>query len=737
MKALCDWIREFVEVAAAGEELRERLSMAGIAVDAVEESPAGPVLEVDLTTNRPDCLSHYGLAREVAALYRTRLRPVEVRLEEARARAADETRVEIACPELCGRYTARVLRGVRVAPSPDWLRRRLEALGQASINNVVDATNYVMFELGHPLHAFDLEQLAERRIVVRRARTGETIRTLDGVERKLTPEMCVIADAGRAVAIGGVMGGAETEIGFTSKNILLESAWFDPLSIRKTAKGLGLRTEASIRFDRGADPEMAELASRRTAALIRELAGGEILAGVIDVYPRPWAGQEIELTRKELLRVMGADVPDGEIEAILEALGFQPRRTDHNRTSAGTVAARWQCRRPSWRGDVAREIDLIEEVARHYGFGNFPARLPAARQPAQRLPHAAAEDRLRERLRALGYHEIVTMPLVDPARDALFRPPDFQPVQLANPLAEDASRMRSTGLVNMLQALEWNLNRGQRDLRLFEIGQAYRLDAAGRAEETPIVTLGATGMAREKSVHEAGRAFSFADLKGDLESLGELCPGMEWQPGAPPWLTPDEAATICLAVGADPGGPATDERQAVPSPFPAEGPRAIGVAGRLAHRPRELLKLRQDVFVAELELIPLLEACERAAAALRFRPIPRFPAVERDFSLLLAEEVTFAEVRQAIEALAIRELVRVEAVDLFRGLPAPASSKAGLPAVASAKASGQVPQGKYSLLVRVAFQSPEATLTEAQVNDWSARIVAALVERLGATLRTA
>jgi phenylalanyl-tRNA synthetase beta chain len=430
---------------------------------------------------------------------------------------------------------------------------------------------------------------------------------------------------------------------------------------------------------------------------------------------------------------MGADVSDREIEAILEALGFQPRRTDHNRTSAGTVAARWHCRQPSWRADVAREIDLIEEVARHCGFGNFPARLPAARQPARRLPHAAAEDRLRERLVALGYHEIITIPLVDPARDELFRPADVLPVQLSNPLAEDASRLRSTGLVNMLQALEWNLNRGQRNLRLFEIGRTYRLRGAGEAAETPVVTLGATGMTREKSVHEPGRAFSFADLKGDLEALSgrlsalpksraesrDLLQGLEWKPGAPAWLAPDEAATIRLAVvavvGADSSRPAPAERRAVPSSSPDQEPRPIGVAGRLAHRVQEQFKLRQPVFVAELELTPLLEACERARAALRFRPIPRFPAVERDFSLLLAENTTFAEVREAIEALAIPELIRVEAADLYRG--------------------GQVAKGKYSLLVRVTFQSPETTLTEAQVNDFSARIVAALTERLGATLR--
>ena len=322
MKVLYDWLKEFVDVTLTPEQVRERLSLAGIAVEGLEQTPAGPLLDADLTINRPDCLGHYGMAREVAALERGRLKPIDVKLIESAESAASATRVEIECPDLCGRYTARILRGVKVQPSPDWLRRRLGALGQSSINNVVDATNYVMLELGQPMHAFDLDRLAERRIVVRRARPGEKMRTLDGIERMLSPEMCVIADATHGVAIGGVMGGAESEIGFATRNILLESAWFDPISIRRTSKALGLRTEASTRFERGADPEMAEVASRRCAALIRELAGGEILAGVVDVYPGRREPQRIDLSRRELLRVMGADVPDAEIEAILSALGF-------------------------------------------------------------------------------------------------------------------------------------------------------------------------------------------------------------------------------------------------------------------------------------------------------------------------------------------------------------------------------------------------------------------------------
>src|ERR1700723_1818436 len=393
MKIVYNWLKEFVDVSASPADLRARLSLAGVAVDSIAETAAGPVLDAEVTANRPDCLGHLGIAREVAAIYRLPLKPLHPKLKESPEKAADATRVEIQAPDLCGRFTARVLRGVKVQPSPDWLRKGLEAIGEKTINNVVDVTNYVMFELGHPLHAFDFDKLQEHRIVVRRAKPAEKIRTLDGAERTLTKDMGVGADAGRAVGIGGVMGGAETEIGFSTRNVLIECAWFDPVSVRRASKALGLRTEASYRFERGADPEMAERASRRAAELIQQLAGR---AGA----------PAIELSRQELLRVMGADVPDRDIEEILTALGFQPARTDAHRGSPGSLLAVWKCTQPSWRRDASRGIDLIEEVARHYGYDKFPPRLPPAKRPAHRLPHAEAQDRLVERAIALGYHEI-------------------------------------------------------------------------------------------------------------------------------------------------------------------------------------------------------------------------------------------------------------------------------------------------------------------------------------------
>src|SRR5467141_2981728 len=326
MKVVYNWLKDFVDVTATPQELASRLALSGTNIGGVENGAHGAVIEAEVSSNRPDCLGHYGIAREVAAIYKLPLKHVSPKPAESAAKASDAVKVEIQTPELCGRFTARVIRNVKIQPSPKWLKDRLEASGVASISNVVDVSNYVMLELGHALHAFDYDKVRDHRIVVRRAKPTEKLRTLDGIERAVDPGTCMICDGdgSRAVGIGGIMGGAETEISFSTKNILIECAWFDPIAIRRATRSLKLYTEASTRFGRGADPEMAVLASRRCAELILQLAGGELLAGVVDIYPGTRAPKKILLTRAEILRVMGADVPDKEIESVLGALGFAP-----------------------------------------------------------------------------------------------------------------------------------------------------------------------------------------------------------------------------------------------------------------------------------------------------------------------------------------------------------------------------------------------------------------------------
>jgi phenylalanyl-tRNA synthetase beta chain len=695
MRVVYNWLKDFVDVTATPHELASRLALSGTNIGGVETSPHGAVIEAEVSSNRPDCLGHYGIAREVAAIYKLPLKHVSPQPKESEAKAASAANVEIQSPDLCGRFTARVIRNVKIQPSPKWLKDRLEASGVASISNVVDISNYVMLELGHPLHTFDYDKLRDHKIVVRRAKRAEKMRTLDGIERQLDSNICMISDGdgSRAVGIGGIMGGTETEISFSTKNVLIECAWFEPVAIRRAARFLKLYTEASTRFGRGADPEMAELASRRAAELILQLAGGELLAGVVDVYPGKRTAKKIRVTRAEILRVMGADVPDKQIEASLGALGFAPVRIDQNRGAEGSLLATWECTQPSWRAEVEREIDLIEEIARIYGLDKFPPRLPAARQGAARLPHYEAETRLRERLIGLGYREILTIPHVAEERDALFRPEGVTPARLSNPLSEEANVLRSTGTVTMATALEWNLNHGQRNVRLFEIASHYRLDG-DKPVETRVLSLGATGQAREKGLYDSARDLVFADIKGDLDAIGELVGHFHWQQGGPSWLNPARVGTISIL-----------ENLKIP----------LGFAGQLARRVREQLKIRQEAFLAEVELNYFYTVFRLAKDSRRYEPLPRFPAVERDFSLLLADGTRFSDVTKTIQSLGIDEIHSIEATDLFRGK--------------------NVPAGKYSLLVRVTFQSREATLTDAQISDFSGRIVAALEKQLGAQLR--
>ncbi|GAC1627529.1 MAG: phenylalanine--tRNA ligase subunit beta [Candidatus Acidiferrum sp.] len=692
MKVVYSWLKEFIAVTASPDELASRLALSGTNIGGVEKGAHGEVIEAEVTSNRPDCLGHLGIAREVGAIYKLPLKTVSPKPAEVAAKTCDVLKIEIQSPELCGRFTARVVRGVKIQPSPAWLKDRLEAGGVASINNVVDVSNYVMLELGHPLHTFDYDKIRNHALVIRAAKNAEKIRTLDGIERTLDSGMCVVSDGdgSRAVGIGGIMGGGETEITFSTKNVLIECAWFAPVAIRRAARSLKLHTEASTRFGRGADPEMAETASRRAAELILQLAGGELLSGVVDVFPAKRAPKKIIITRAEFLRVMGADVPDKQLETILSALGFSPLRVDANRGAEGSLLAAWECTQPSWRADVEREIDLIEEVARIFGLDKFPPRLPSARRGAARLPHHEAESRLREKLTGLGYREIVAIPHVAEDRNELFRPQNSTPARLANPLSEEAGVLKSTGVVTMAAALEWNLNHGQRNARLFEIGHHYRLNGS-KPVETRILTMGATGESREKNLYEAARDFSFADLKGELDAVGALSGKFRWEQGGPEFLHVSRRGKVFL------------------------GDAEIGAAGQLAKRVAEKLKLRQDVFLAELELGPVYCAYYGVKNVRHYEPLPRFPAVERDFSLLLADGTSFSDVTKIIQALAIAEIISIEADDLFRGK--------------------NVPAEKYSLLVRVTFQSREATLTDAQTANFSGRIIAALEKELGAQLR--
>lgn len=657
--------------------------MLGLGVASSLAVGADHVLDLEVTTNRPDCLGHLGVAREVAAAFGEGLNCPSHPVPEVPKPVRDAVAIEISDLDGCARYCGRVIENVIVRPSPEWLARRLEAVGVRPVNNVADATNYALMELGHPLHAFDLARLRGARIEVRRARAGERLQTLDGVERELAKADLVIADAERAVALAGVMGGADTEITSATRQVMLESAWFEPVGVRRTAKRHGLHTEASHRFERGMDIEMARQAVDRTAALVAELAGGQILEGVIDIYPQRRVRPTIVLRSSEIRRILGAEIETRAVARYLSALGFS--------VEPGPGAS-WRVIPPSFRLDVEREIDLVEEVARLEGYDTLPMRVRAAPPSPERDLRREKELAISSTLTALGYREIIVPSMVDPGENARFTVDE--PVPLLNPLSQDASALRSTAVPGMLRALRWNLDRGQTDLRFFEMGKIYTTSersSEGLPAEHRLLTLGATGSRRSPGVHDAPRALDFFDLKGDLETL------LATFDAGTPALTPGDMSYHEPGLGASFAG-----REGVLARF-----------GQLHHEVAREYKVRQPVYLAEVNLDRLLSLDLRLRG---FRPIPRFPAVERDLSLLVPATVSYRQVEDAVGAVGLTDLQGFRAVDRFEG--------------------GALPPDHYSLLLRIVLQSPERTLIGEEAEASSRMIVSALAP-LGIRLRSA
>jgi len=645
MKIVTSWVREFVEIPATDQELAERLTLCGLAIDGVEDG----VLEADIGTNRPDAMNHYGIAREASCLYDRDLRPIRPNVRESGKAASDVASVEIADPDLCTRYSARVIMGVKIGPSPAWMVDRLEAAGHRSINNVADVTNYVLLELGQPLHSFDLDKLADRKIIVRRARAGETLETLDGVDRKFTADHLIIADADKPVGIAGVMGGEESGIGNSTVNVLLESAWFEPKSIRKTARYFGMHTDASHRFERGTDVGGTALAADRAAELIQQVAGGEILRGLIDTYPNPQPRPAIELRRKELDRIIGVQITAAEVLRILRRLGF---RVDE------LAYGNWKLFPPTWRLDISREIDIIEEVARHYGFERLPDHLASWAGTIHRTPNAKMEQAVRDTARALGYDETISISLGPETRMRRFS--SAEPLALANPLSAESAVLRTSPLPGVLDAVLWNLNRGEKDSHVFEVGKIYLHD-------NEPATLALAGVPGE-----------FAHLKGDIETVLDLFSG---------------SVSFDKEVGVDYFHPGRSARVSLDgSPIGRFGELHPGVAAEYG--------FRHPVLAAELFLDPLYA---RGLRVMRHEDLPRFPSVERDITVVITPEKTFQEMKDAVMALKVPELRSFTVV----GPPYPIEDAPGL----------------YALTVRATFQSGTRTLADSEVNDFTKDIL--------------
>jgi phenylalanyl-tRNA synthetase beta chain len=677
MKLSSEWLREFVALKVDDRRLAEDLTAAGIAVEGISGSGADTVFEMEITTNRPDAMNHYGVAREAAAIYDLPLKAIAPTLPAALSAAAFP--IEITEPDLCPRFTVRVIRNVRIQASPEKITHRLGLLDQRPISNAVDATNYVLWEMGKPTHVFDLDLLEGGRIIVRRAKDGELLRTLDGVERKLTSEDLVVADARKPVGLAGVMGGFDTMITEKTRNILIESAWWDPVTVRKTSRRHGIHTDASHRFERGADFESTVLSTDRVAELILATGGGELEGGVVDVIAKNLDLAPIALHVSEVQRILSKEVDTQAIYRILQKLGFEvlpERGGDPDFT----------VRVPSWRLDVEREIDLIEEVARLHGYDKFPNTLPAFAGAVIELPEANKDRVLRSSLLALGYNETVSLSFISHEDAETF---SVSPViELANPLSEEASVMRPSMVAGMLDMLAFNLNRGIGDVRLFEAGSVFEL-AGSRAREVKRICVGASGNAVPGGVHESARGFSFFDLKGDVETL----------------LRAFEVDNLYFdAHSAEYYHPGRSARAVVDGVTVAQ-------FGQIHPEVAARRKLRQEVFVAEIFLDRLYR---RGLRVVQYQRLPKYPGAERDFSFSFGDEVTFEKIQQAVGALSLAELWAFVPVEVFRG--------------------GKVPAGKYSILLRATFQSGERTLREEEVTQWSAAVVQAL-EGLGGKLR--
>jgi phenylalanyl-tRNA synthetase beta chain len=686
MKISPHWLRDFVDLPVDYTRLADELTLAGVAVEGISGEGDSTVFEMEITTNRPDAMNHYGVAREASALYDLPLRAIEPNLPPSKG--TSDVTIDIQEPDLCPRFTAREIRNSIIKPSPANIARRLQLLDQRPISNTVDATNYVLWESGKPTHVFDLDLLEGRRLVIRRAQAGETLKTLDGVERKLSTEDLVVADAKKPVGLAGVMGGFDTMITEKTKNILIESAWWDPVTVRRMSKRHGIHTDASHRFERGADFESTVASTNRVAELILASGGGTLIGGVIDVIARKLDLAPVELDLREVQRILGEKLRTIEISRILTRLGF---------TMLAGGEESYSIHIPSWRLDVEREIDIIEELARLHGYDKFANTLPSYSGEVRELPDAHKDARMRSGLLALGYNETISLTFI--SKEDARRFSTAPELALANPLSDEASVMRTSMVPSMLNMLAYNLNRGSDNVRLFEAGNVFEVSGADsklveKALEAKRISIGATGnvdaeVVRGLAPGAAARPFSFFDLKGDIESL--LAPFSHW-------------TLYYDAQTADYYHPGRSARAVLDG-------ATVAQFGQIHPDVGAARKLRQDVFVAEIYLDRLYQHDLRQV---RYEALPRFPAVERDFSFVFDDGVAFEKIHQSVSGLGIAELRSFAPVEIFRG--------------------EKVGAGKYSILMRAMFQSSERTLRDDEVAQWAGWIAKAL-EGLGGVQR--
>jgi len=674
MKFDSSWLIDLIDGDPDAELLSDQLTDCGFLVELREPGEGAEIWDVEVTTNRPDAMNHRGLAREAAVATGLRLKPVSIALTESGEEAADLASVEIADPAICTRFAARVIRGVRQVPSPEWLQRRLINSGVRPINAVVDVTNYVLLELGQPLHAYDLDRVRGRRLVARRAVVGEKLTTLDGENRVLDQAMAVIADGEGVVGLAGIMGGASSEINDDTTDVVLEAAHFDALSVRRTARRLGMHTEASHRFERGADPSMPPLAVDLAAAMMAELAGGTVCRGRIDVHPAPHEERRMELSVERLSAFAGLDIAVERVVEIFTGLDFDPVRSGD--TVTVTV--------PSFRIDIERIPDLYEEIIRHIGYGTVPSALPVLpTTPGRRNPNWELVDRARSAAVSAGLTEVLNWSFIDAEGDGLVADQPLcpgEPVVLDNPLATTQAVMRRSLLPGLLTAAQSNLNQGESSLAFFEQGRVFWTSdgVPGESERLGIVLIDDDD---SSSTSERFRRF-----KGMIEHIWRKVglPAVEWTPGGGPWLREGAGAALVTAQG-----------------------ETIGLAGAVASTFAERWDLKREVVVAEI----VLDAAGEPALP-RFEALPRFPAVVMDMTIVHPAAMSFAELVSMTRTLAGEWVEDIDHLDRY--IPGDES-------------------GTVRTTLRLVYRHPERSLTQDEVNAAHMKLREGLAEKLGVT----
>jgi phenylalanyl-tRNA synthetase beta chain len=645
------------------------------------------ILEIDVTPNRPDCLSVIGIAREIAALTGEPLRLPEIHYVETKKTADSLASVNIADPDMCPRYCASLVTGVKIGPSPDWLQQRLNSSGMRPINNVVDVTNYVMLEWGQPLHAFDYDVLEGSQIIVRRAKNGETVATLDGTGRTLNPDILVIADREKAIAVAGIMGGLDSEVTDRTETILLESANFNQAAIRRGCSHLQIQSEASIRFDKGLNSKLPLIPLKRATQLVVELSGGKAAKGVIDVYPGEPESKPVSLTTYEVERLSGFKVNMHEISNVLTALGFECQESGSQISTSA----------PYWRSDIKCSADLVEEVIRIIGYDKVPITRLASPLPEQKSKLSLAtrqsdlKDKLRNVLTGFGFQEILTYSLVSLEKLQKLSPNlelRIAPLGVANPMTKEQEFLRTSLRAGLLATLAHNQKFEQSGIRLFEVGKAFLSQGKDLPEEREMLCAVLSGTRTELSWQADKEPLDFFDAKGMVENLlNNLGLKADFENSDDETLFPGRRANIIVG----------DER--------------VGVVGDVHPRVAQSFELSNSICLMEIDLEKLLA---KIPDVKEYQPFARFPGVNRDIALVIDEQVSYGTVENIIRSFAL--VTKVTLFDLYRGK--------------------QIPEGKKSFAIRLVYQSPSHTLTDEEVDHTQEQILARLRQELGATLRT-